>query len=68
MSFSNYGIRLYSLNEQNLYSFDLMEKHLSGIKRIQIHEISKNEFIFCSEEHHEDYSFGCRDYDEIIID
>ena len=60
MSISNYGIRLYSLNNSNLYSLVLMESDLSGDI---IHEINKNEFIICINNHFEEtMSLGAFDY------
>ena len=46
MSISNYGIRLYSLNNENKYSLVLMDVHLEGIDKI--YEINENNYIFCT--------------------
>ena len=43
---SNYGFKIYFLNEKNLYSIILLNKHYESIE--MIHEISENKFIFCS--------------------
>ena len=44
---SNYGIKIYSLNENNEYSLILINEHLNDIKII--HEIKDNKFIFCTQ-------------------
>ena len=41
---SNYGFKIYSLNDKNLYSIILLNKHYENIE--MIHEISENKFIF----------------------
>ena len=41
---SIYGFKIYSLNEKNLYSIILLNKHYENIE--MIHEISENKFIF----------------------
>ena len=46
MSISNYGIKIYSLNEKGQYSLVLLEPHLEDIE--QIYEINENKFIFCT--------------------
>ena len=46
MSISNYGIRLYSLNNKNQYSLVLMDTHLEDIDKI--YEINENNYIFCT--------------------
>lgn len=62
MSISNYGIRLYSLNNSNLYSLVLMESDLSCDI---IHEINKNEFIICINKHYDSMSLG--DFDYLLV-
>ena len=44
---SNYGFKIYSLNEKNEYSIILLESYYEYIKTI--HELDKNTFIFCSQ-------------------
>ena len=44
---SNYGFKMYSLNEKNEYSIALLEWYHEGLKTI--HEINKNSFIFSSQ-------------------
>ena len=44
---SNYGFKIYSLNEKNEYSAILIEEYYEGIKLI--HELDNNNFIFCTE-------------------
>ena len=46
---SNYGFKIYSLNEKNEYSIILLNKHYKGIE--MIHEIDENKFIFCTSLH-----------------
>ena len=41
---SNYGLKIYSLNENNEYSLVLLQEHLNDVKII--HEINNNKFIF----------------------
>ena len=50
ISISNYGFRIYSLNNNNQYSLILMDKHLEGIEKI--YEINKNKFIFCTKKYY----------------
>jgi hypothetical protein len=45
MTISNYGFKIYSLNENNQYSLILMDTHDKGITKI--YEINENNFIFC---------------------
>ena len=45
MSISNYGFKIYSLNENNQYSLILMDTHEKGITKI--FEINEDNFIFC---------------------
>ena len=65
MSISNYGIRLYSLNNNNQYSLVLMETHLEGIEIIC--EINENEFIICTKKHY-GISMRGRAYDYLFIE
>ena len=43
---SNYGFKIYSLNEKNEYSIILIKEHYEGIE--MIHEINENKFILCT--------------------
>ena len=43
---SNYGLKLYSLNENNEYSLVLLQEHLNDVKII--HEINNNKFMLCT--------------------
>ena len=45
MTISNYGFKIYSLNENNQYSLILVDAHDKGIT--QIYEINENNFFFC---------------------
>lgn len=47
MTISNYGFKIYSLNENNQYSLILMDTHDKGITKI--YEINENNFIFCKD-------------------
>ena len=44
---SNYGFKIYSLNEKNEYDIILFETYYEGLKTI--YELDKNTFIFCSD-------------------
>ena len=44
---SNYGFKIYSLNEKNEYAITLLELYYEGLKTII--ELDKNSFIFCAE-------------------
>ena len=44
MTISNYGFKIYSLNENNKYSLILMDTHEQGITKI--YEINEKNFIF----------------------
>ena len=44
MTISNYGFKIYSLNENNKYSLILMDTHDQGITKI--YEINEKNFIF----------------------
>ena len=48
---SNYGLKIYSLNENNEYSLVLLNDHSNDIKII--HEINNNKFIFCTKNHND---------------
>ena len=43
---SNYGFKIYSLNEKNEYAITLLELYYEGLKTII--ELDKNSFIFCA--------------------
>ena len=45
--FSNYGLKLYSLNKKNKYSIVLLELDCGSL----IHEINENNFLFYSKNH-----------------
>ena len=65
LSISNYGIRLYSIDNNSNYSLVLMETHLEGIEII--YEINENQFIFCTRKNYGD-SLGGPSFDEMIIE
>ena len=44
---SNYGLKIYSLNEKNEYSITLLERYAEGQKKIL--ELDKDTFIFCTD-------------------
>ena len=44
---SNYGFKMYSLNEKNEYSISLLEWYHEGLRTII--ELEKNSFIFCTQ-------------------
>ena len=44
---SNYGFKMYSLNEKNEYSISLLEWYHEGLRTII--ELDKNSFIFCTQ-------------------
>ena len=62
---SNYGFKIYSLNENHKYSLILLETHLSGIKFI--YEIDENNFIFCTENHVPAY-YDIKSYNSYLIE
>ena len=62
---SNYGFKIYSLNENHKYSLILLEIHLSGIKFI--YEIDENNFIFCTENHVPTY-YDIKSYNSYLIE
>ena len=43
---TNYGFKIYSLNNKNEYSLSLLTTHVEGIDII--HEVNENTFIFCT--------------------
>lgn len=49
ITISNYGFKMYSLNEKNEYSLILMDTHLGLIR--QIYEINENNLIFCVDQY-----------------
>ena len=49
---SNYGLKIYSLNENNEYSLVLLQEHLNDVKII--HEINNNKFILCTKKNLDD--------------
>ena len=65
MTISNYGIRIYALNENKEYSMILMDVHSRGLQ--QIYEIDQNNLIFCTLMHI-GASLGGPDHDYIIIE
>ena len=60
---SNYGLKIYSLNENNKYSLVLLQEHLNDVKII--HEINNNKFILCTKKNLDD---TYRKNDKIIIE
>ena len=46
---TNYGFKIYSLNDKNEYSLSLLTVHQEGINII--HEVNENTFIFCTKKH-----------------
>ena len=62
---TNYGFKIYSLNEKCEYSYILLDVHLEGIKKIL--EINENNFIFCTDKHY-GASMGGPAHNTIIIE
>ena len=62
---SNYGYKIYALNEKKEYSIVLLESYHESIKTI--HELDKNDFIFCSQINCGD-SLGGPAHNILIID
>ena len=62
---TNYGFKIYSLNEKYEYSSILLAVHLEGIKKIL--EINDKNFIFCTDKHY-GASLGGPEHNEIIIE
>ena len=60
---NKYGFKIYSLNEKSEYDCILLNEHMNDIKII--HEINKNEFIFCTKKSNEDTYIGDN---QILID
>ena len=46
---TNYGFKIYSLNDKNEYSLSLLTVHQEGINII--HEVNENTFIFCTKKY-----------------
>ena len=65
MTISNYGIRIYALNENKEYSLILMDVHSRGLQ--QIYEIDENNLIFCTLIHI-GASLGGPDHDYLMIE
>ena len=65
LSISNYGFKIYSLNNNNQYSLVLMDKHLEGIDKI--YEINENKYIFCTIKHYGG-SLGGSAHDYLLIE
>ena len=65
ITISNYGFKIYSLNDNNKYSLILFEDHLEGIK--YIYEIDYNNLIFCTENHVPEY-MDERSYNLLLIE
>jgi len=60
---SNYGFKIYSLNEKNEYTLVLINQHLDDIKKI--YEINENKFIFCTKKSNKN---AYRKINEILIE
>ena len=65
MTISNYGIRIYALNENKEYSMILMDVHSRGLQ--QIYEIDDKNLIFCTLIHI-GASLGGPDHDYLMIE
>jgi len=63
ISISNYGYKIYYLNENNKYSVALMDVYTDG--NLKINEINKKQLIFCSKVYFGESLFG---HDRIKID
>ena len=50
---SNYGFKIYSLNDKNEYSIMLLEAYDEGIRTI--YEVDKDNFIFCNQIDYHDF-------------
>ena len=67
ITISNYGFKIYSLNENNEYSLILMDTTLGLIK--QIYEINENNLIFCVDQYIPAKFRGIpRSYNSLIIE
>ena len=62
---SNYGFKIYSLNDKNKYSIDLLEKYYESIRAI--YELDKDNFIFCTQIDFSSSSGG-PEHNTLIID
>ena len=62
---SNYGFKIYGLNEKNKYSVVLLKIYYDSIKKI--YELDKDSFIFCSKIFY-DASLGGPGYNEFVFD
>ena len=62
---TNYGFKIYSLNDKNEYSLSLLTTHVEGIDII--HEVNENTFIFCTIIHCGD-SLGSPAHDRLKIE
>ena len=62
---SNFGFKIYSLNEKNEYSLALLEWYHEGLKTIL--ELDKNSFLFCSQIYCEG-SIRVSTHNDFIID
>ena len=62
MSISNYGFKIYSLNENNQYSFILMDVNLATVDKI--YEINEKDFIFVTDN---STYLGCRLQNFLLI-
>ena len=62
---SNYGFKIYSLDENNQYSLILFETHLEGIK--YIYEIDNTNLIFCTEQYVPEY-MDSKPYNYLLIE
>ena len=65
MIISNYGIKLYCLNDNNLYSLTLLEYYLEGIEKI--FEINEKELIFCTNKHY-NTTYSGPAHDSLLIE
>ena len=65
LSISNYGFKIYSLNENNQYSLVLMDVYLDG--DLKIYEINENNLIFCVKKNY-GASMGGPSHDYIQIE
>ena len=65
LSISNYGFKIYSLNENNQYSLALMDVYLDG--DLKIYEINENHLIFCVKKNY-GASMGGPSHDYIQIE
>ena len=66
ISISNYGFKIYSLNENNQYSLVLMDEYLDG--DLKLYEINENQLIFCVKEYIRASLVGGPSHDYIQIE